>query len=233
MRMTRTFLALAIALSSFTRLSRADDGPPSKPVDHRAANSIGASDAAGAAAAEEDSRVIQRRNVGAVGGSPRAVTASAQSSWVRTLLSLGGVTALILLLSWGYRAVTAGSALSARPKAPGMIQVLSRTTLSPRHSLVLVRIGPRMVLIGAAQDSLTTLHTIDDPDMVASLAGAGAASRPEAATIEFRSALESAAREFDAVENAPIPPSESSSGAVAARRMVDAIRPRRASSAGV
>ena len=233
MNIRRHVLVLIAGLATLAAASAADD--ELSPIVRGGAIQNPASSTEGPSTPPivEDARVIQRRSGAALAGSPRSTVVATQSSWMRTLLSLGGVTALILLLSWGYRAVTAGNALTARPKAPGMIQVLSRTILSPRQSLVLVRVGPRMVLIGASQDALTTLHTIDDPDVIARIAGVGAEIRPDAATAEFRDALESAAHEFAPAEPAAIAASAPSPVAAANRRLADSIKPRRAASAGV
>jgi flagellar biogenesis protein FliO len=142
---------------------------------------------------------------------PRAASsATATTSWVRSTASLAGVLALIVLLAWGYRrAASAGRlTLGGRARRPGLIEVISRTPLSARQSLCLVRVGPRMVLIGLSGDQLSSLDVIDDADLTARLAGeqrsrdqarAGAAFgkllHAESAGYEPEPALEEAAPE--------------------------------------
>lgn len=99
--------------------------------------------------------------------------AVASTSWVRSTASLAGVVALIVLLAWGYRTFAGGGrlALAGRARRPGLIEVISRTSLSARQSLCLVRVGPRLVLVGVSGDRLSALDVIDDADLTARLAG--------------------------------------------------------------
>lgn len=117
--------------------------------------------------------------------------ASPGRGWVRTAASLGGVVALILLLSWGYRLIAAGSGTAAvvRGRANGLIEPLSRAALGPRQVLHLVRVGSRVVLIGATHDGLRALMTIDDPEEVARLGGRRAAGQPDSQLAAFRECL--------------------------------------------
>jgi flagellar biogenesis protein FliO len=104
------------------------------------------------------------------------------------------VVALIVLLAWGYRVVGSGALPLARARHPGLIEVVSRLGLSPRHALFLVRVGPRLVLCGVSQERICVLDSIDDPELAARLAGQAAAARPDSSQADFRCALESAER---------------------------------------
>ncbi len=120
----------------------------------------------------------------------------------RTAAALGGVVGLILLLAWGYRAVANGGGRwprALRGRHPALIEVVSRTTLSPRQSLCLVRIGPRLVLLGVTPDAVRTLDVIQDADLVAQLLGQAAERRPDSHSAEFARCLE---REATANETA-------------------------------
>lgn len=195
--MRRSWIAIGI-LAGLTVMALADE-PPAGPPDQTVQTLTDHSQTSSGQTErrpESDDRPIARQRSHSVGASAGS-EAAATSNWLRPMLSLAGVTALILLLAWGYRAVTGVSPLAARPRAPGMIQVLSRTSLSPKQALVLVRVGPRMVLIGAGADSLTTLHTIDDSELVARLAGEATGSAKAGVTAEFRRTLELAAGDFD------------------------------------
>jgi len=50
------------------------------------------------------------------------------------------------------------------------IDVLGRRTVDPRHSIYIVRVGPKILLLGNSANGLTTLSEIEDPIEVASLA---------------------------------------------------------------
>jgi flagellar biogenesis protein FliO len=125
------------------------------------------------------------------------------ASWARTALSLAGVVTLIILLAWGYRAVTssaAGGRWPLRKRNATLIEVVSRTTLSPRQSLCLVRIGPRLVLLGVTAGAVRSLDVIHDPDLTATLLGQATAQQPDSSTAEFTRCLEREARPYQASE---------------------------------
>ena len=87
----------------------------------------------------------------------------------RVGLSLGIVIGLILTVKWFGGRLFAAPGAGAR--ASRAIQVLTRSPLSPRQQLVLIRVGRRLVLVadGGAQSS--TVCEITDPDEVAALVG--------------------------------------------------------------
>ena len=119
--------------------------------------------------------------------------------WIRTSASLAGVVALIFLLAWGYRLGTGARtrlSLTRRPRAIGVIQVISRINLAPRQALHLVRVGPRLILVGATHDSLRTLSVIEDADLVAQLAGEQAQQGDESHLAEFQRCLRGEAQAY-------------------------------------
>jgi flagellar biogenesis protein FliO len=129
----------------------------------------------------------------------RAVRSPNATGW-RTAAALGGVVGLILLLAWGYRAVASGGgrfSLSFRARRPGLIEVLSRTAISPRQSLCLVRIGPRLVLLGVSPDAVRALDVIQDADLAAQLVGQATQQRSDSSTAAFARCLEREARAYE------------------------------------
>lgn len=80
------------------------------------------------------------------------------------MLAIAGIFgAAKLLKSWGpFQAVN--------PLPNSVFAVLGHTTLPPRHTLYLVRIGQKVVLLGATNDNLTNLTEISDEKEIASLA---------------------------------------------------------------
>jgi len=147
-----------------------------------------------------DSRVL-RRPPGRTSAPLVKKGQSAGHSWTRTLGALAGVVGLIVLLSWGYRAVI-GRGLPAlgRVRRPELIEVVSRTPLTARQSLCLVRIGPRLVLIGQSHDTLRALDVISDADLVARLLGENARHRPDSSRAEFQRCLDDEARQYAAAD---------------------------------
>ncbi len=137
---------------------------------------------------------------------PRRVPATSSpatrgpNSPLRTTAALGGVVGVILLLAWGYRAVASRAGrlpLTLRNKRPALIEVVSRAALAPRQSLCLVRIGPRLVLLGVTPDAVRPLDVIHDPDLTAQLLGHAAQQRADSSTAEFARCLEREARAYE------------------------------------
>jgi flagellar biogenesis protein FliO len=145
-------------------------------------------------AAESSRELVRRPSSGPSFLRAQSSNERAGSSWLRTTGALAAVVALIFLLGWGYRAMTSGRLpFSGRAKHPGLIEVISRTGLSPKHSLHLVRVGPRLVLVGMSSEALTALDVVDDADTAARLAGRVAIQRSDAYTRGFTQCLESEA----------------------------------------
>lgn len=88
----------------------------------------------------------------------------------RVLLALGLVLGLIFLLRSGMKKFFAGGVAGAASRSCAM-QVLSRSPLSPRQQLLLVRVGRRLIVVGDSAGQMTALSEITDPDEVAALVG--------------------------------------------------------------
>lgn len=168
--------------------------------------------------ARGDEPVRRPGNRGGMSRPAEQTAAAADTGWLRTLASLAAVTGLILLLAWGYRTVMqrAGSGRwLGRPRQADVLEVLARTAITPKLGVCLVRVGPRMVLLGVAPDRLTPLDVVHDPELTAVLAGAGkraAAEQPHAAGApgDFRQVLqkhsvEAAAADADAGPEQDVP----------------------------
>lgn len=132
----------------------------------------------------------------------RVASASGMPGWLRTGLSLAGVVGLIVVLALTSRKLH----LVQRGRRPGLIEVISRTPLSPRQSLALVRVGPRTVLIGVTNDRISQLDVITDPELTARLAGAARQHRPDSHTVEFHERLEQEGRRYDEDDDQPVVP---------------------------
>lgn len=180
-----------------------EDGVPS------AVSDTAALDAAWTAvefkAAAEPGRTIKRRNSAAkpAAGTANKATPASAGSWVRSVGSLAAVVGVILFLAWGAKSLSRGGPLAGRAKRTGVIEIISRTSLSPRQSLCLVRVGQRMVLVGVTPDALRTLDVIHDPNSVAALAGEATAVRSAENERAFRHTLENEKVQYDAPATLP------------------------------
>jgi flagellar biogenesis protein FliO len=88
----------------------------------------------------------------------------------RLLISLGVVVALILLMRFGLKRMFG---VAAAPRSSRAVQVLTRSPLSPRHQLMVLRVGRRLLVVaeGGGSGQMNTLSEITDPDEVAALLG--------------------------------------------------------------
>ncbi len=75
---------------------------------------------------------------------------------VRLLINLGIVLGLAYLSLWAYRRVTGGAG-AVRQRT---LQVLESQRLSPRQAVHLIRVGERVLLVGATDGGLSTLADV-------------------------------------------------------------------------
>jgi len=94
-------------------------------------------------------------------------------------------------------ALIAGIALLVKKYIPvkriltgaGVLDVVARLPLSSKQSLVLVRMGRRLVLVGVSPEGLTRLDVVEDPEQVAAIAGEVASRREDSMSRAFADAL--------------------------------------------
>jgi flagellar biogenesis protein FliO len=87
---------------------------------------------------------------------------------VRVTTALLAVIALILFLRWIAKRVFGVSGPSRSSRA---VQVLSRSPLTPRQSVMLLRVGRRVIVVADGGGQMSTLGEITDADEVAELIG--------------------------------------------------------------
>lgn len=79
--------------------------------------------------------------------------------WLRTLGALAVVAVLIFAARWFLRRWSAAGPAGLA----GPMEVLARASVAPRQQLLLVRLGQRLVLIGAGGGAMSTLAEVTDP----------------------------------------------------------------------
>lgn len=79
----------------------------------------------------------------------------------------------------------------------GIVEVVARQPLSARQSLVLVRLGRQMALLGVSGDRMECVLRIDGRDEAASMLGTIESHRDGSRSRSFRELLQGADREFD------------------------------------
>lgn len=113
------------------------------------------------------------------------------SNWWRTLVSLAAVVGLIALLAWGYKltgGLNGGTAFLTGARRTQLLEVVGRTSLTPRHSVCLVRAGGRVVLVGLSGDRMSPLDVVTDSE-AAKLLGLAAQERSGSAQAAFERTL--------------------------------------------
>lgn len=111
----------------------------------------------------------KRKDAPPAGPGSRASGASAPGFGIpRVAGALAVVLALIFALRWLLRRSLNAASL---PGATTVVQLLSRSPLSPRQHLLLVRVGRRLLVVSDSNGQLSSLSEISDPDEVAALIG--------------------------------------------------------------
>ncbi len=87
--------------------------------------------------------------------------------WHRTGL---GALAIVLAIMGGLYYLLRRCVPSMRAVDSGIVRVVGRSSLTPKHQVVLVQLGRRFLAVGISGDRMTTLSQISDPGEVAELA---------------------------------------------------------------
>lgn len=173
-------------------------------------------DAARAAGtANNAAHAIEMRPLGQTASNPSPVVqpASAASAstnkptwWLRTALALGLVITLIMLFRTVLQRL-AGAAgglsnqLGAGGRAPsGVLEVLGRFPVARGHTLVLLKMDRRILLLGQTASGFTPLSEVRDPDEVASLLIKVKDDEGQSLTARFNSILHDAERDQELLD---------------------------------
>jgi flagellar biogenesis protein FliO len=94
-------------------------------------------------------------------------SSSGGTDYYRVLAALALVLGLIFLLRWFGRFFFP----TMTGRGSRAIEVITRSPLSPKQQVMLIRVGRRLVLIGDSGSQLSPLCEITDPDEIAALVG--------------------------------------------------------------
>jgi flagellar biogenesis protein FliO len=117
------------------------------------------------------------------------------SGALRIVGALGVVLGCIFIVRWAGKKVLG---LQTPGSGGGVVQILSRTSVSPRQQLMLIQVGRRIVLVANCGVQMNALCEISDPDEVASLAGQLQERCKTSATSAFLSIFGKAGATFEA-----------------------------------
>lgn len=151
----------------------------------------------------EDQPIKGSSTTGAVrfdSGGTSAASTSNSLDISRVLLAMGIVLAAIFLLRWiGQRVLLKNGGLRGN-KA---IHVVSRSMLSPKQQVMMLRVGKRLIVVGDSGGQMNTLCEISDPDEVAGLLGESVNKEPPEGPKSFGAMFKRAEEPF---EESPEPP---------------------------
>lgn len=121
--------------------------------------------------------------------------ASRGSDWIlQTLGALGLVIGLILAARVVLRRWAGpGAAVGGSP----VVEVLARTSVGARQSVLLLRLGKRILIVGQSSAGLSPLASVDDPDEVADILTALTRSKPQSISQGFSSLMQRLNRDYD------------------------------------
>ncbi|XZE35157.1 FliO/MopB family protein [Pirellulaceae bacterium SH501] len=110
---------------------------------------------------------------------------------ISVVFSLGIVLSLFLGLAWLYRK----SQPQGTARLPTeIVQILGRTTVAPRQSMMVVRFGSKLLLVSQQPGQTETLAEISDPAEVDRLAGICESKSSHSSTQSFSNVLLQVAR---------------------------------------
>ncbi|MCH9023076.1 MAG: flagellar biosynthetic protein FliO [Planctomycetes bacterium] len=122
----------------------------------------------------------------------KAGPVTAGTIW-RTVLSLVLVLVLIVGGSYWLRHFSPrGKALSQS----GGIEIIARNHVNPKQSMCLVKVGPRLLLVGLSPNHMASLDVIDDPEEVSQVLGHIETDRPHSISNTFGRLFHRESREF-------------------------------------
>jgi len=147
-------LAASMAIACATDPMGADIPPAaSQPTSMASEGEVGA----------PEPRPIEKRLVGR-----KEAPSKTDDGLTRTLLSLGAVVLAILGVRYLLRRMGIGQ--PGRSVAHGM-ELASSLRIGPRHQLLLVRMGRRLVLVGSGPEGMSRLAEVTDPGEIDELLG--------------------------------------------------------------
>ncbi|MEL7238877.1 MAG: flagellar biosynthetic protein FliO, partial [Planctomycetota bacterium] len=128
-------------------------------------------------------------------------------SMTRVVLSLAGVAVLIVGLGFVYRKMVAGQQAKG-----GAVTMVSRSVLTPKHQVMVLRVGHRLVVVGDAGQGMQPLCEITDPGEIAAVVGAAGGDLDELQAGAFAASLDNASAGYDPIPDGDDEPVEEAPG---------------------
>jgi len=155
------------------------------PLDESPASEAGSilPDAVGAPAVPVvESQVVKKRRTQTRPSDGGSTSLPSPASMWRTVGALLIVLAVIIGATYLFRRLTLGRQIGGRSQG---IELLARSSVNPKQSLCLVKLGRRLLLVGLSPNHMAALETIEDPDEVAQVMGQLEASQSHSVSNSF------------------------------------------------
>lgn len=139
----------------------------------------------------DDLRPLGPASSSASPASGAASSASVWQSWswlIQTLAALALVLSLIFLLRFLLSRASAATPWLTPTSSRG-IDLLARRCLAPRHYILILRLGHRLLVVGQSPAGLHPLASIRHPDEIAAVLSAISSNRPGSSTADFHHTL--------------------------------------------
>ncbi len=127
--------------------------------------------------------------------SKRPADPSAKDLLIRVGLTLTCLILVLVGIAWVARRFWPGGIHIGRGTGP--IRILARTGLPPRHTLYLIRVGRRILLVGVTGESISTLSEITDAEEVDRLEVSATGSLNESLPPGFEKVLSGALDQYE------------------------------------
>jgi flagellar biogenesis protein FliO len=141
----------------------------------------------------EASTLIRRGSAAAAATQPASSPSTQIMDIPRVLAAMGIVIGLILALRYLAKRFIPGAQASRNISA---VTLLGRSVLTPKHQVLLLQVGRRILVAADNGTQLTSLSEIDDPEEVALLMGQLDASRADSIGSSFGSLVGKAREHF-------------------------------------
>lgn len=130
---------------------------------------------------------------------PGAAAKPQALDYPRVLAALGIVIGLIFVLRWFGRFFFPAAVGRGKSRA---VEVISRSPLSPKQQVMLLRVGRRVIVVGDSGSQMNPLCEITDPDEIAALVGQLRDDKTSAPTRAFGTMFGRSRQVFDSQEDA-------------------------------
>jgi flagellar biogenesis protein FliO len=112
-----------------------------------------------------------------------------RSPWSATLSTIFSLMVVVFLFLIAALVVRKSQPKQFQKLPKDVLDVLGRTSIAPRQSLILMRFGSKLILVSQQPGETRTICEIQEASEVARLAGLCESSKPESITSSFREVM--------------------------------------------